>query len=59
MRTNCAPSCALVPYSYEAEFIQKLFRKKENNLVVSFIFTYRYKADVLTSSKYGDFIIYI
>ena len=44
-------------YSYEADFIQELFKKNEEKLARSFNFTLRYIDDVLSlnNSKFGDF----
>ena len=38
------------------DYIQKLLRKKEKTVAVSFNFTYRYKDDILSlkHSKFGD-----
>ena len=58
MGTNCAPLLAeLFLYSYEADFIQGLFKKNEKKLVRSFNFTLRYIDDVLSlnNSSIGDF----
>jgi hypothetical protein len=45
-------------YSYEADFIQVLLKKKEKKLARSFNFTVRYIDDVLSlnNSRFGDFI---
>jgi hypothetical protein len=59
MGTNCAPLLAdLFLYSYEADFIQVLLKKKEKKLARSFNFTVRYIDDVLSlnNSRFGDFI---
>ena len=43
MGTNCAPLLAnLFLYSYEADFIQGLLKKKEQKLARSFNNTFRY-----------------
>jgi hypothetical protein len=43
MGTNCAPLLVnLFLYSYEADFIQGLLKKKEQKLARSFNFTFRY-----------------
>ena len=57
-RTKCAPLFAdLFPYSYEADFIQRLLKKNEKKLARSFNFTFRYIDDVLSlnNSRFGDF----
>jgi hypothetical protein len=47
MGTICAPLLAdLFLYSYEADFIQGLLKKKEKKLARSFNFTLRYTDDV-------------
>ena len=52
MGTNCAPLLAdLFLYSYEAEFIQNLLKKKDKKLARSFNFTFRYIDDVLSLSN--------
>ena len=45
-------------YSYEADFIQGLLRKKDKKLARSFNFTFRYIDDVLSlnNSRFGDFV---
>ena len=49
MGTNCAPLLAhLFLYSYEADFIQGIFKKNEKKLARSFNFTFRYIDDVLS-----------
>ena len=49
MGTNCVPLPAdLCLYSYEAEFIQGLVKKRERKLAQSFNFTFRYIDDVLS-----------
>jgi len=46
MGTNCAPLLAeLFLHSYEAEFIQELFREEEKKLAQSFNYTFRYIAE--------------
>ena len=60
MGTNCAPLLAdLFLYSYEADLIQGLLKKNENNLARSFNFTFRYIDDVLSlnNSRFGDFVV--
>jgi hypothetical protein len=59
MSTNCAPLLAdLFLYSYEADFIQGLLKKKRKKLCRSFNFTFRYIDDVLSLNNYrfGDFV---
>ena len=59
MGTNCTPLLAdLFLYSYEADFIQGLLKKNENNLARSFNFTFRYIDDVLSlnNPKFSDFV---
>jgi hypothetical protein len=59
MGTNCAPFPAdLFLYSYEADFIQGLLKKKEKKLARSFNFMFRYIDDVLSlnNSRFGDFV---
>ena len=60
MSTNCAPLFADFSflYSYEADFIQGLLKKKEKKLARSFNFTFRYIDDVLSlnNSSFGDFV---
>ena len=59
MGTNCAPLLAdLFLYSYEADFIQGLFKKNEKKLARSFNFTFRYIDDVLSliNSRFGDLV---
>ena len=52
MGTNCAPLLAdLFLYSYEAEFIQNLFKQGQKKLAGSFNFTFRYIDDVLSLSN--------
>ena len=58
MGTNCAPLLAdLFLYYYEADVIQKLLRKKDKKLAISFNFTLHYIGDVLSlnNSKFGDY----
>ena len=59
MGTNCAPLLAdLFLYYYEADFMQKLLRKKDKKLAISFNSTFRYIDDVLSlnNSKFGDYV---
>jgi hypothetical protein len=59
MGTNCAALLAdLFLYSYEADFIQGLFKKNEKKLARSFNFTFRYIDNVLSlnNSRFGDFV---
>jgi hypothetical protein len=59
MGTNCATLLAdLFLYSYEADFIQGLFKKNEKKLARSFNFTFRYIDDVLSlnNSRFGNFV---
>jgi hypothetical protein len=59
MGTNCATLLAdLFLYSYEADFIQGLFKKNEKKLTRSFNFTFRYIDDVLSlnNSRFGNFV---
>jgi hypothetical protein len=59
MGTNCDPLLSdLFLYSYEADFIQGLFKKNEKKLARSFNFTFRYIDDVLSlnNTRYGDFV---
>ena len=59
MGTNCAPLLAdLFLYYYEADFMQKLLRKKDKKLAISFNSTFRYINDVLSlsNSKFGDYV---
>jgi hypothetical protein len=59
MVTNCATLLAdLFLYSYEADFIQGLFKKNEKKLTRSFNFTFRYIDDVLSlnNSRFGNFV---
>jgi hypothetical protein len=59
MVTNCATLLAdLFLYSYEADFIQGLFKKNEKKLTRSFNFTFRYIVDVLSlnNSRFGNFV---
>ena len=59
MGTNCAPLLAdLFLYSYEANFIQGLLKKKEKKFAQPFNFTFRYIDDAisLNNSRFGDFV---
>ena len=59
MGTNCAPPLAdLFLYSYEADFMQDLLKKKQKKLTRSFNFTFHYIDDVrsLNNSRFGDFV---
>jgi hypothetical protein len=59
MGANCATLLAdLFLYSYEADFIQGLFKKNEKKLTRSFNFTFRYIDDVLSlnNSRFGNFV---
>ena len=59
MGTNCAPLLAdLFLYYYEADFMQKLLRKKDKKLALFFNSTFRYIDDVLSlnNSKFGDYV---
>ena len=59
MGTNCAPLLAdLFLYSYEAEFMQKIRKSKDKNLVRSFNFTFRYIDDVLSVNNcmFADYL---
>jgi len=59
MCTNCAPLLAdMFLYSYEADFIQGLFKKKKKKLARCFNFTFRYIDDILSlnNSRFGDFV---
>ena len=61
MGTNCALLLAdLFLYSYEADFLQGLFKENEKKLARSFNFTFRYIDDVLSlsNSRFGDFVMY-
>jgi hypothetical protein len=52
MGTNCAPLLAdLFLYSYEAEFVQKLFHDNKKKLAVSFNHTFRYIDDGLSMNN--------
>ena len=52
MGTNCAPLLAnLFLYQYEADFIQRIFKKNEKKLARSFNFTFRYTDDVLSPNN--------
>jgi len=64
MGTNCVPLISdLFLYSYEADIIYGLLKKKEKKLAQSINFTFRYIDDVisLNNSRFGDFVyrIYI
>ena len=57
--TNCAHFLPdLFLYSYEADFIQGLLKKNEENLARSFNFTFCSIDDVLSlnNSRFGDFV---
>ena len=59
MSTNCAPLIAnLFLYAYEADFIQRLFKKNEKKLARSLNFTFRYIDDIrsLNNFWFGDFV---
>ena len=59
MGTNCAPLLAdLFLFSYEADFIQRLFSSNEKTVAKSFNFTYRYIDDVLSlnNPKFSDYL---
>ena len=59
MGTNCAPLLAdLFLFTYEADFIQGLLKKKPNQLARSFSFAFRYIDDdlLLNNSRFGDFV---
>lgn len=59
MGTNCAPLLAdLFLYSYEAEFLEGLLKKKEKTLAQTFNLTFRYIDDVLSlnNAKFGDYL---
>ena len=59
MGTNCAPLLAdLFLYSYEADFIQGLLKKKEKKLARSFNYSFRYIDDVLSlnNSRFIDYV---
>ena len=55
----CAPLLAdLFLYSYEADFIQGLFKKKEKKLARSFDYSFCYIDDVISfnSSRFIDYV---
>ena len=56
MGTNCLANLFL--YSYEANFIQGLLKKKEKKFAQPFNFTFRYIDDAisLNNSRFGDFV---
>jgi hypothetical protein len=57
MGSNCAPFLSdLFFYSYEAKFIQDLFKVNENKLARPFNFTFCYIDDDLSlnNCKFGD-----
>ena len=59
MGTNCAPLLAdLFLYSYEADFLDGLLKKKEKTLARTFNFSFRYIDDVLSlnNPRFGDFL---
>ena len=59
MGTNCAPLLVnLFLYSYESEFLQKLFKDKKIHEARAFNFTYRYIDDVLSinNSRFAEFL---
>jgi hypothetical protein len=59
MGTNCVHLLAdLFLYSYEADCIQGLLKRKEKKLARSFNFMFRYIDDVLSlnNSRLGDFV---
>jgi len=59
MGTNCVPLLAdLFLYSYEADFIQGLFKKNEKKLARSFNFMFHYIVDniSLNRSRFGDVV---
>ena len=62
MGTNCAPLLAdLFLYSYEADFIQGLLKKKEKKLAQSFNYSFRYIDDVLSlnNARFIDYVHHI
>ena len=62
MGTTCAPLLVdLFLYSYEADFIQGLLKKKGKKLAGSFNYTLRYIDVVLSlnNSRFGDFIDFV
>ena len=57
--SNCAPLLAdLFLYSYEADFLEGLLKKKERKLAQTFNFSFRYIDDVLSlnNSRFGDYL---
>ena len=59
MCKNCDPRIAdLYPYSYEADFIQRLVKKNEQKVARTFNLTFRYIDYVLSlkSSRFSDFV---
>ena len=57
MGINCVPILVdFYLYSYEANFIQGLHKKREQKLVRSFYFTLCYTGDVLSLYKFGDVV---
>ena len=57
--TSSPPLLAnLFLYSYEADFMQRFLKKKENKLTRSFNFTFRYIDEVLSlnNSRFCDFV---
>jgi hypothetical protein len=54
----CSSSRRLVPFSYEADFIQGLLKKNEKKLARSYNFTFIYIDDVLSlnNSRFSDFV---
>ena len=56
--TNCAPLLAdLFLYTYEAEFLEGLLKKKEKTVAQTFNFTFRYIDDVLSfNNAFGDYL---
>ena len=62
MGTNCAPLLAdLLLYSYEAEFVQSLFKAGKKHLAQQFHFIYRYIDDVLSlkNTKFSEYLEFI
>jgi hypothetical protein len=59
MGTNWAPLLIdLFLYSYEADVTQRLLKKKEKKITLSFNFTFRFIDDVLSlnNSQLGDYV---
>jgi hypothetical protein len=57
MGANCAPLLAdLFLYSYESEFLQRLVKDKKIHEARAFNFTYRYIDDVLSISRFAEFL---